>query len=350
MMRMDSSEPTPLLPRPELGLALAGGAARGFFHLGVVEALAEAGIRPTWFSGTSAGAIVAACCAGGLAPHEIRGIASRVSWHKSVLGLRQSAWDMFSAARAYVMRSPERLPAGFLENSRIARTIDAALGGRKFSDLAPLILTACDMRSGEEVLFCSPAVARHLTARGYPVAAAADAPEWERLYGHRAVLAPFEDVGTAVRCSSCIPGVMTTVHVECPDGNGCAQKRLLNDGGVVDLVPVKPLKAAGCKRVIAVFLGLLPRSTDAGHFAAVGANSVNYLARDQLAGSLREADYVLYDPGIEDVSLVKLDMKLADRGYHFTKERLPEIRRALGLELVADKNAPAPLLAGASGL
>lgn len=327
------SEPTPLLPRPGLGLALAGGAARGLFHLGVIEALVEAGIRPDWFSGTSAGAIVSACCAAGLSPLEIRELAGRITWQKSVLGLRQSAWGMISAARAYIMRSPERLPAGFLENSRIARTIEGALGGRRFSDLAPLILTACDVRSGEEVLFCSPAVARHLTARGYPEAPREGEADWERLYGHRVAVAPFEDVGMAVRCSSCIPGVMMTVRMDCPDGNGCTQNRLLNDGGIVDLVPVKPLRGAGCRKVLAVFLGLLPRSADAGHFAGVGANSVNYLAREQLTGSLRQADYVIYDPSIEDVSLVKLDPKLIDRGYEFTRARIPEIRRALDLEV-----------------
>ena len=46
--------------RPRLGLALGGGAARGFAHIGVIQVLEEAGIRPDLVVGTSAGSVVAA--------------------------------------------------------------------------------------------------------------------------------------------------------------------------------------------------------------------------------------------------------------------------------------------------
>ena len=48
------------LLRPRLGLALGGGAARGFAHLGVIQALEEAGLAPDAVSGTSIGAIIGA--------------------------------------------------------------------------------------------------------------------------------------------------------------------------------------------------------------------------------------------------------------------------------------------------
>lgn len=336
MKSMQTVDPVAsLLPRPELGLALAGGAARGFFHLGAIQALQEAGIKPDWYSGTSAGSIVAACCAAGLSIDQIREFASQLTWNKDVLGVRQSAWDLVSTMGSYLFRGFERMPPGFLENSRIARTIQTAIGGKTFSELAPLILTATDVVTGEEVLFASPGVARHLHERGYPRARAADESDWERIYGPHATLVPTEDVGLAVRCSTCIPGVMTTVRTTCTDLSFTTRSRLLNDGGIVDLVPVRPLRAAGCRKVLAVFLGLLPRSPDARHWAGVGANSVNYLAGEQLTASLREADHVIYDPAIETVSLVKFDPGLIDVGYEFTRARLPEIRKALGLDLVA---------------
>jgi len=50
---------------------LSGGGARGFAHLGVLEACAEAGIAPSAISGTSAGALVGAYIAVGLAPAEV---------------------------------------------------------------------------------------------------------------------------------------------------------------------------------------------------------------------------------------------------------------------------------------
>ena len=50
---------------PRIGLALGGGAARGFAHVGVIQVLEEAGIRPQLVTGTSAGSLVAAIYASG---------------------------------------------------------------------------------------------------------------------------------------------------------------------------------------------------------------------------------------------------------------------------------------------
>ncbi len=58
----------------QAGFALSGGGARGFAHLGIIQALAEKGIRPDIISGVSAGAIVGAFLASGRTPHEIHKI------------------------------------------------------------------------------------------------------------------------------------------------------------------------------------------------------------------------------------------------------------------------------------
>jgi NTE family protein len=55
----------PAADRPTIGLALGGGAARGFAHIGVIRALAAHGIKPDVIVGTSIGAVVGACYAGG---------------------------------------------------------------------------------------------------------------------------------------------------------------------------------------------------------------------------------------------------------------------------------------------
>jgi NTE family protein len=47
--------------RPKLGLALGGGAARGWAHIGVLQALGEAGLKPDIIAGTSIGAVVGGC-------------------------------------------------------------------------------------------------------------------------------------------------------------------------------------------------------------------------------------------------------------------------------------------------
>ena len=60
---------------PRIGLALGGGAARGFAHVGVILALEEAGIRPTLVTGTSAGSLVAAIYASGKTGTQLQQIA-----------------------------------------------------------------------------------------------------------------------------------------------------------------------------------------------------------------------------------------------------------------------------------
>ncbi len=57
--------------KPKVGLVLSGGAARGFAHVGVIEALNEHGIYPDVVSGVSAGAIAGVLYCDGYGPHEM---------------------------------------------------------------------------------------------------------------------------------------------------------------------------------------------------------------------------------------------------------------------------------------
>ena len=58
-----------------IGLALGGGAARGFAHVGVIQVLEEAGLHPQLVTGTSAGSLVAALYASGKTSQELRRVA-----------------------------------------------------------------------------------------------------------------------------------------------------------------------------------------------------------------------------------------------------------------------------------
>jgi len=62
------------------GLALAGGAARGFAHIGVLKAIEELGVEVHAVAGTSMGAIIGSLWASGLDAEEILEIARRTSW------------------------------------------------------------------------------------------------------------------------------------------------------------------------------------------------------------------------------------------------------------------------------
>ncbi|MFY8061819.1 MAG: patatin-like phospholipase family protein, partial [Arenimonas sp.] len=64
-------KPVPL-PKIRIGLALGGGAAKGFAHIGVIKMLEANGIRPEVVAGTSAGSVVGVLYASGMDPYRLQ--------------------------------------------------------------------------------------------------------------------------------------------------------------------------------------------------------------------------------------------------------------------------------------
>ena len=177
---------------PRLGLVLGSGSARGWSHIGVLQALQDAGLRPDVVCGASIGALVGAAYAAG----DLQRLAD---WVQS-LGLR----DVFGFMDF-------RLAGGMLKGEKL---ID--FWRRNFSDFAiedsplPYAAVATDLHSGAEVWLREGSIAE------------------------------------AVRASIALPGLFTPVL---QDGG-----RLLVDGGIVNPVPVSLARAMGADIVIAVDL------------------------------------------------------------------------------------------------
>jgi NTE family protein len=116
------------------GLVLSGGGARGFAHLGVIEALNETGIYPDVISGTSAGAIIGVLYADGYTPEEILGL-------------------MNIGSRLDFMR-PALPREGLLQINGIIKILKTCLRSKKFEELKiPLYVTATDLNNGKAVYF-----------------------------------------------------------------------------------------------------------------------------------------------------------------------------------------------------
>jgi len=116
------------------GLVLSGGGARGFAHIGLIQALNEAGIFPDVISGTSAGAIVGALYADGYTPAEIMKILN-------------------SNSRLHYIR-PTVPREGLLQISGIVRILRDNLRAKIFEDLKiPMYVTATDLNNGKVVYF-----------------------------------------------------------------------------------------------------------------------------------------------------------------------------------------------------
>lgn len=177
------------MTRKKIGLALSGGAARGFAHLGVARVLAEHEIPIDFIAGTSAGSFAGAALASGLSVEEIIEMSRKISW--------------------YAMSGFSFSPMGLLSNAAMGAFIKKHFPVERFEDLpVPFAAIAADLETGEEV-----------------------------------VLKDAGDLAAAIRASCAIPGVFVPVEID---------KRKLIDGGVISHVPTKAVKKLGAEIVIAV--------------------------------------------------------------------------------------------------
>ena len=223
--------PPPLVvPRPpRIGLALGGGAARGFAHIGVIQVLEENGIRPELVVGTSAGSLVAALYASGKGGKELAGLAQ---------GMDESALTDWSF--------PGR---GLIRGEALARYVRAQTGGLLIEQMKlPLGIVATDLSDGAPVMF----------QRG--------------------------DTGAAVRASSAVPAVFQPV----PIGN-----REYVDGGLVSPVPVRFARQMGADLVIAVDISSPPDGNATGDAFRMLLQTFAIMGRSISRLELKDADIVL---------------------------------------------------------
>jgi NTE family protein len=212
---------------PRLGLALGGGAARGFAHVGVIQVLERNGIRPDLVVGTSAGSLVAALYASGM----------------DGAALERAALSMDEATLTDWMLP--LLSRGMLRGDALARYVRQAVGGRLLQDMSPpLGVLVTDLATGQGVVF----------RRG--------------------------DAAQAVRASSAVPGVFAPVAIA---------GREYVDGGLVAPVPVSQARAMGAEVVLAVDISADPKGNDASGMlglllqtTAIMGQSIN---RYELAGA-----------------------------------------------------------------
>ncbi|MCF6220185.1 MAG: patatin-like phospholipase family protein [Robiginitomaculum sp.] len=177
---------------PPIGLALGGGVARGWAHIGAIRALIEAGIEPDIISGTSIGALVgAAYLSGNLDTIE--------DWARSLnkrrlLSYMDIRWG----------------GAGLMRGDRLAKVLNHYLGDINIEDMdRKFAAVACDLRTGYEV--------------------------WLQ----NGPLVP------ALRASYALPGAFEPIKID---------NRYMIDGALVNPVPVSTCRALGAHIVIAVSL------------------------------------------------------------------------------------------------
>jgi len=177
---------------PKIGLALGSGSARGWAHIGVIQALAEAGVSVDYIAGTSIGALVGAVYASG-GINSLKDIVLQLDW-KKILSLFDVVFPK----------------SGLIDGRKVADFIRNHVQEKNIEDLSiPFSSVSTNLATGEEVVI----------QKG--------------------------DVIEAVRAGISVPGIFTPVR---KDG------MILVDGGLVNPVPVSVARGMGADFVIAVDL------------------------------------------------------------------------------------------------
>lgn len=266
-------EPPAAAPRAvRIALALGGGAARGFAHVGVIKALEAQGIHPDIVVGTSAGSVVGALYAAGYGGFELQRLAFAMD------DGTVSDWSL-----------PDR---GIIKGEALQNYVNAALGNRPIEKLGKMLaIVATDLQSGEAVVFRTG------------------------------------NTGMAVRASSSVPGIFQPVRI-----NGHEYV----DGGLVSPVPVKIARELGADVVIAVDISSKPQFSKTDSSLAVLLQTFNIMAHTIASHELPQADVVIHPriSGISGTDFQAKHLAILE-GERAVAESLPALRAKIAAAAAA---------------
>lgn len=225
--------PAPLMPPPvaklRIGLALGGGAAKGFAHIGVIKMLEANGIHPDVVAGTSAGSVVGALYASGMDAFQLQ---------ETAFSLDQSS-----------LRDVHLFSGGVVQGQKLQDYVNQLVKNRALDKLpVPFAAVATQLETGQRTVF----------VRG--------------------------NTGQAVRASSSIPGVFEPVEI-----NG---KHYI-DGGVVSPVPVDAARQLGADVVIAVDISSKADGSNPQGMLNIVGQSISIMGQKLGEQELARADIVI---------------------------------------------------------
>jgi NTE family protein len=253
-------------PHLKVALALGGGAARGFAHIGVIKALEAQGIIPDIIVGTSAGSVVGALYAAGYNGFELQQLSMQLDESQV------SDWSM-----------PNR---GMIKGEALQVFINNAVKNRSLEKMNKVFaVVATDLNSGEMIVFRTG------------------------------------NTGMAVRASSSLPGIFQPVSI-----NGHEYV----DGGLVSPVPVRVARSLGADFVIAVDISDKPVNNKTESSIEVMLQTFSIMGQSISRCELKEADIVIrpVTPGISATDFKDRHMAVLE-GEKAVAAILPELKEKL---------------------
>lgn len=256
--------------RPRIALALGGGAARGFAHVGVIRALEQEKIPIDMIAGTSVGSLIGAIYAHDLNSFELE-------WTAFTL----EKDDLFDFGVLSVFTG-----MGIVKGERLEAFVRAKVPVENIEDLKlPFAAVATDLNRGTAVVLDRGSVAK------------------------------------AVRASSSIPGIFNPVSY---------QDKLLVDGGLVENIPIRPARDKGADIVIAVDISENVTNFNISNLVDVVLQSVNIMFSENVGYKKKHAD-ILITPGVEDVTMFDFTRKkqCMQAGIEAARKAMPKIKQLI---------------------
>ena len=219
--------------KPVIGLALGGGAARGFAHIGVIKSLEAQGIKPDLVVGTSAGSVIAALYASGNHGPDLQRLALTLD-EASI-----TDWALPFSGKF----------GGVIKGDALQSSINRMVKNLRIEQMTmPLGIVATDLQTGNGTLF----------QRG--------------------------DTGMAVRASCSVPGIFQPTIIN---------NREYVDGGLVSPVPVRYARQMGADFVIAVNISTEPSSQDTSGTLGILLQTTSIMGQSINQFELEQADIVI---------------------------------------------------------
>jgi len=261
--------------RPKIGIAFAGGGARGGAHVGVLKVLEELHIPVDYVAGTSIGSIVAALYATGMSPDEMEKVLSTTDWDDALqdeTGRRDQPNRAKQDDALYLVKAElgfkKRklvLPSGLVSGQKLGYLL------RRFT------LPACEITDFDNLPIPFRAVATDIVTGD-------------------AVVLRKGDVARVVRASMAIPGFFSPVEL---DG------KLLIDGGSAENLPIDVVRAMGADVVIAIDIStpLNPREK-LNTFLSITNQTTGFLTRLNVLDQIKKLTPkdVLITPNLDGIS------------------------------------------------
>jgi NTE family protein len=230
-----AGKPVPVVAPPlapvklKIGLALGGGAAKGFAHIGVIKMLEASGIHPDVVAGTSAGSVVGALYASGM----------------DAFALQETAFGLDEAK----IRDVRLFSGGLVQGQALQDYVNQLVHKQPIEQLKmPFAAVATELETGQRTVF----------GRG--------------------------NTGRAVRASCSIPGVFEPVEIH---------GRHYVDGGVVSPIPVDATRQLGADFVIAVDISAAPDGSNPQGMMGIVGQSIDIMGRQLAAQESARADVVI---------------------------------------------------------